>query len=168
MGAWPCDPSDHLQESPGPKSQKSLKTSLFGGPQKSPRKYPKKSKITQNWTFCGIFDFFEYFRGLFCGPPKRLVLRLFCDFGPGDSCKWSLGSQGQAQSWAGVLPRVLGVGQASCRSSQGDATRAVGLQVPRKAVSSGRKHPSRDVIFSGQNLAKKCQKLSLYMTSSNL
>ena len=32
----------------------------------------------------------------------------------------------------------------------------------------GRKHPSRDVIFSGQNLAKKCQKLSLYMTSSNL
>ena len=32
----------------------------------------------------------------------------------------------------------------------------------------GRKHPSCDVIFSGQNLAKKCQKLSLYMTSSNL
>ena len=32
----------------------------------------------------------------------------------------------------------------------------------------GRKHPSRDVIFSGPNLAKKFQKLSLYMTSSNL
>ena len=31
----------------------------------------------------------------------------------------------------------------------------------------GRKHPSRDVIFSGQNSAKKCQKVSLYMTSSN-
>ena len=41
-----CDPSDHLQESlgpPGPKSQKSLKKSLFGGLQKSPQKYPKKS-----------------------------------------------------------------------------------------------------------------------------
>ena len=32
----------------------------------------------------------------------------------------------------------------------------------------GRKHPSRDVIFSGQILAKKCQKSSLYMMSSNL
>ena len=32
----------------------------------------------------------------------------------------------------------------------------------------GRKHPSRDVIFSGQNFGQKCQKLSLYMTSSNL
>ena len=27
----------------------------------------------------------------------------------------------------------------------------------------GRKHPSRDVIFSGQNLAKKCKKLSHHM-----
>ena len=34
----------------------------------------------------------------------------------------------------------------------------------------GRKHPSRDVIFSGQRVAKKCQKLSLslYMTSLSL
>ena len=32
----------------------------------------------------------------------------------------------------------------------------------------GRKHPSRDVIVSGQNLAKKCQKSSLYMTSLSL
>ena len=94
-----CDPSDHLQESPGPpgpKSQKSLKKSLFGGPQKSPRKYPKKSKNTPKSPILGIFYFFRYFRGLFCGPPKRLFLRLFCDFGPGgpgDSCKWSLGSQ---------------------------------------------------------------------------
>ena len=38
-----CDPSDHLQESPGPpgpKSPKSLQRSLLEGPQKSPRKYP--------------------------------------------------------------------------------------------------------------------------------
>ena len=53
-----CDPSDHLQESPGPpgpKSQKSLKKSLFGGPQKSPRKYPKKSKNTPKSPILGIF-----------------------------------------------------------------------------------------------------------------
>ena len=49
-----CDPSDHLQESPGPKSQKSLKKSLFGGPQTSPRKYPKRSKIPQIGLF-GVF-----------------------------------------------------------------------------------------------------------------
>ena len=29
-------------------------------------------------------------------------------------------------------------------------------------------HPSRDVVFSGQNLAKKNQKLLLYMTSGSL
>ena len=29
-------------------------------------------------------------------------------------------------------------------------------------------HPSRDVVFSGQVLAKKCQKLLLYMTCRNL
>ena len=43
-----------------------------------------------------FFDFFGYFRGLFCRPPKRLFSRLFWDFGPegpGDSCKWALGSQ---------------------------------------------------------------------------
>ena len=32
----------------------------------------------------------------------------------------------------------------------------------------GKKHPSRDVIFSGQNLARKCQTLSLHMTSLSL
>ena len=37
-----------------------------------------------------------FFGGLQKSPPKRLFLRLFWDFGPGapgDSCKWSLGSQ---------------------------------------------------------------------------
>ena len=94
-----CDPSRHLQESldpPGPKSQKSLKKSLFGGPQKSLKKYPKKSKKPKKVRKSVIFDFFGYFLRLFCGPPKRLFSRLFCDFGPGgsgDSCKWRLGSQ---------------------------------------------------------------------------
>ena len=41
------DPSDHLQESPGPKSQKNLKKDLFGGLEKSLKKYPKKSKNTE-------------------------------------------------------------------------------------------------------------------------
>ena len=58
-------------------TRKSLKTSIFG----------------HFWVF---LDFFRYFWGLFCGPPKRPFLRLFCDFGPGgsgDSCEWRLGSQ---------------------------------------------------------------------------
>ena len=52
------DPSRHLQESPDPpglKSQKSLKKGLFGGAQKSPKKYPKKSKNTDFRAFLGIF-----------------------------------------------------------------------------------------------------------------
>ena len=103
MGTYFCDPSRHLQEPPGPpgpKSQKSLKKGLFGGLEKSLKKYPKKSKNTDFRTFLGIFsvflDFFGYFLRLFSRPPKRPFLRLFCDFGPGgpgDSCKWRLGSQ---------------------------------------------------------------------------
>ena len=60
----------------------------------SARKSPKMSKKLHKIGHLGVFfDFFGYFRGLFCRPPKRLFLRLFCDFGPGgpgDSCKWSL------------------------------------------------------------------------------
>ena len=101
LNTSPCDPSHHLQESPGPpgpKSQKSLKKGLLGGLQKSPKKYPKKSKNTNFRTFLGIFRLFRFFLGLFCRPPERPFLRLFCDFGPGgpgDSCitKWRLGSQ---------------------------------------------------------------------------
>ena len=100
-----CDPSRHLQLQeprgpPGPKLQKSLKKGLFGGLEKSLRKYPKKSKNTDFrafWAFFLVFlDFFGYFSRLFSRSPKRPFLRLFCDFGPGgpgDSCKWRLGSQ---------------------------------------------------------------------------
>ena len=56
-----CDPSRHLQESPGPpgpKSQKSLKKGPFGGLEKSLEKYPKKSKNIDFRTFLGIFSVF--------------------------------------------------------------------------------------------------------------
>ena len=56
---------------------------------KIPKKYPKARKSV-------FLDFFGYFLRLFSRPPKRPFLRLFCDFGPGgpgDSCKWRLGSQ---------------------------------------------------------------------------
>ena len=98
-----CDPSRHLQESPGPpgpKSQKSLKKGLLGGLEKSLEKYPKKSKNTEKIPKkvrkLIFLDFLGYFSRLFSRPPKRPFLRLFCDFGPlgpGDSCKWRLGSQ---------------------------------------------------------------------------
>ena len=79
-----------------PKSQKSLEKSLFGGPQKSRRKVEKYPKTPKFGFFGVLFDFWGYFRGLFCRPPKRLFSRFFWDFwpgGPGDSCKWSPGSQ---------------------------------------------------------------------------
>ena len=79
-----CDSSRHLQESldpPGPKSQ-SLKKSLFGGPQKSLKKYPKKSTNTDFRRKSVFVDFFGYFLRLFCGPPKRLFLDFFAISGP--------------------------------------------------------------------------------------
>ena len=68
LGHSHCDPSDHLQESPGPpgpKSQTSLEKSLFGGLQKSPPKYPKKSKNTQKIPKFGFFGYFSIFSGIF-------------------------------------------------------------------------------------------------------
>ena len=75
---------------------RSLKKGLFGGLQKSPRKYPKKSKTISEGAKIGIYRLFRVFSGTFLQTPKKTFLRLFCDFGPGgpgDSCKWRLGSQ---------------------------------------------------------------------------
>ena len=99
-----CDPSPHLQESPGPpgpKSQKSLKKGLFGGSGEKSQKYPKKSKNTDFRTVWGIssvfLDYFGHlFLRLFLQTPKKTLFETFCDFGPGgpaNACKWRLGSQ---------------------------------------------------------------------------
>ena len=76
--------------------KKVSKRVFWGVRKKVPENTRKSQKIPKIGLFGVFFDFFGYFRGLFCGPPKRLFLRLFCDSGPGgpgDSCKWSLGSQ---------------------------------------------------------------------------
>ena len=80
---YSCDPSDHLQESPGPlgpKSQKSLTKSLFGGLQKSPRKYPKKSKNTRKNPILGIFRLFRVFSGTFLQTPKKTLFETSLGF----------------------------------------------------------------------------------------
>ena len=97
--AYHCDPSRHyrsLRTLRARNRKKNRKKGLLEGLQKSPKKYPKKSKNTQKVRKSVFLDFSGYFLRLFCGPPKRPFLRLFCDFGPGrsrDSCKWQLGSQ---------------------------------------------------------------------------
>ena len=85
----PCEPSDHLKESP--KSPKKSRKEPFWGVLESPKKYPKKQKKTkgQIWVF---FDSLGYFRGLCCRPPKKKLFLTLLDFRPGgtrDSCKWS-------------------------------------------------------------------------------
>ena len=78
-----CDPSRHLQESPGPpgpKSQKSLKKGLSGGRQKSPKKYPKKSKNTQKGPKIGIFRLFLLFFGTFLQTPQKTFFETFLRF----------------------------------------------------------------------------------------
>ena len=78
-------------------NRKKVSKRVFSGVRKKvPENTRKSQKIPKIGLFGVFFDFFGYFGGLFCGPPKRLFLRLFCDFGPGgpgDSCKWSLRSQ---------------------------------------------------------------------------
>ena len=69
---------------------------FLGVCKKVPENTRKSRKTPPKCLILVFFDFFGYFRGLFCRPPKRLFLRLFGDFGPrgpGDSCKWLLGSQ---------------------------------------------------------------------------
>ena len=76
-----CDPSRHLQESPGPpgpKSQKSLKKGLFGGLEKSLKKYPKKSKNTEKIpkrAKIGIFRLFRVFFETFFQTLLKTFLR---------------------------------------------------------------------------------------------
>ena len=90
-----CDPSDHLQESPGPVQARNPKKRLkkkvsflvfLGFCKETPRKYPKKPKNTQiiKWTF-GVFFFrFSGIFGDFVTDPQKHFLRLF--YFIGDSC----------------------------------------------------------------------------------
>ena len=69
-----CDPSDHLQESPGPpgpKSQKSLKKSLFGGLQKKSPKIPEKAKKYTKLDFLVYFLAFSGIFGDFFADPQK-------------------------------------------------------------------------------------------------
>ena len=82
-------PSRHLQKSPGPpgpNSQKSLKKGLFGGLEKSLKKYPKKSKNTDFRTFLVFFsvflETFGYFWDFLQTPQKTLFETFFAISGP--------------------------------------------------------------------------------------
>ena len=107
-------------ESRGPPAQKSRKKSLKKGlflcvREKLPEKSPKKLKLKiplEIGLFGVFFDFFGYFRGLFCGPPKRLFLRLFCcDFGlggPRDCCNRRSGRKSQVlEHFSHEVPRTF-------------------------------------------------------------
>ena len=70
----PCDPSDHLQESPGPPGPKSQKTSqkesFWGSAKKSP-KIPEKVKNDLKKSNFGVFlTFSGIFGDLFADPQK--------------------------------------------------------------------------------------------------
>ena len=103
------------------RNRKKVSKRVFSGVcKKVPENTRKSQKIHKIGLFGVFFDFFGYFRGLFCRPPKRLFLRLFCNFGPGGpegSCKWSLGSQ-VFQSWSGgILFREYCFGRENSPSS---------------------------------------------------
>ena len=149
----------------GPSGLKIAKTSqkgLFGGPPKSRRKYPRKSKNGPKSPifrlFGRFFDFLGYFRGLFGGPPKRPFLRLFCDFGPGgpgDSCKWRLGSQDIRLKIA-QFGNHFGYNGIFCRSnsSQGHKDRATTLGKSRGTPQSPAetpRNPCRDARRGSEN-----------------
>ena len=99
-GMFTCDPSRHVQESPGPPGPKSLKRlqkPFWWGPaKKSPKKNPRSPKMPQKVQFSAFLGhILGYFRGLFCRPPPKRLLRHFSASGPGgpgDSCTWRLGS----------------------------------------------------------------------------
>ena len=65
---------------------KQSQKACFGGLQKSPRKYPKKSKNTRKSPILGIFRLFRVFSGTFLQTPKN------CE--PSDELQESLGPSG--------------------------------------------------------------------------
>ena len=83
------------------RNRKKISKKVFPGVgRKVPKNTRKSLKIPIFGPFWVFLDFFGLFLGLFCRPPKRPFWRLFCDFGPGgpgDSCKWRLGSQPKEQ-----------------------------------------------------------------------
>ena len=92
-----CEHSRHLQESPSPPGLKSPKRSQTRVCLGVYRKFPENTgrSLTMPKMVRG------YFRGIFCRPLNRPLLRPFSQFrahfGPGDLCiTWRLGSQGCA------------------------------------------------------------------------
>ena len=65
-----CDPSDHLQESLGPKSPKNALKRVFLG---VGEKVPKKWKIPEKSPILGIFPLFRVFSGTFSQTPKKTL-----------------------------------------------------------------------------------------------
>ena len=65
---------------PGPKWQKRLKKSLLWVCKKVSENTRKSQQIRQKIQLWVFFDFFGYFRGFSCRPPKRLFLRHFLPF----------------------------------------------------------------------------------------
>ena len=121
-----CDPSDHSQESPDPpgpnRKKNSLKKNLFGGLQKSSRKYPKESRKEDFLGHFKNYSFF-FFSGTFLQTPTKTSFEIFFfGFGPGgsgDSCKWLLGSQDLVLDALGCLRfPVSGHWQAVSHKSQ--------------------------------------------------
>ena len=57
----------------------------------------QKLELAKFGYFSGIFRFFRVFSGTFLQTPKKTLFETFFGIfgpgGPGDSCKWSLGSQ---------------------------------------------------------------------------
>ena len=59
LGLRPERPFTGVSGPSGPEIPKKSQKEFLGCLQKSPRRYPKKSKNTQNWTFSGIFRLFR-------------------------------------------------------------------------------------------------------------
>ena len=64
----------------GPEIAKKSQKGLLGGRQKSPKKYPKKSKNTNFRTFLGIFRLFRVFFGTFLPAPRNTFFEIFLRF----------------------------------------------------------------------------------------
>ena len=107
------------------RNHKKVSKRVFLGVWRQVLKNTRKSlKIPIFGPFCvffGIFRLFRVFLRLFSRPPKGPFLRLFCDFGPrgpGDSCKWRLGSQSSSENPLNILWELLRRSQKQCAPVQ--------------------------------------------------
>ena len=138
----------------------------------------KTNECMQGTILGELFFLREYMRGLYSHSRKcrnyfwGIIFRVYCQklgwtHSSANTCRACICALANTNNNSWQVIHVLVSFQGICNFSVPlHCSISLPLQAAEALISST--HPSRDVVFSGQILAKKRQKLFLYMTSGSL